>query len=596
MGRVKAKQVSVITKCTIDIRETTQTNQPFFESISNFATKCEDTLSLLTAILPPKFRGKTCTIDTTSNLVSWTPLSPNGGPGMLTLRKGTEEKTVAAYQKKIPLIEPFHWMKNKEHPIVPFQWQFQSASVLDPENQAYIDTLGSSLVSKLKTHYNSPHFCEFYGCFRGVIDTFKYNLEEDFEDMRFTSWFWEAFEKKEYNVHIIEKSTGRELSFDEIKETLKPDDEFLEDSDDEDSGSDLDSGSDSGSESESEESTPPIRKTFKKEESDDESVLSFVEIIEPSKDHSNNLEEADLDFEPLDSTVMVLNKKQVEGSVTSDETDTSFIDEFNIYVELPGMPAVVMYAETCQGTMDELLTQSDYAPVTTPEKEQIWSAWIFQVVAALCQLQGGLRLTHNDLHTNNVLWKETKEEFLWYKDSLDRVWKVPTYGRIFTIIDYGRAIFSINNFFCISSDYQDGRNAAGQYNFGPLEDPDEPKVMPNKSFDLCRLSCSLVRGLFPYNPEAKENPKVLTKERGWAMYETEHPLFNLLWSWLRGDNGANILETQDGSEKYPGFDMYIEIAKQVHGAVPNAQLAHPAMKGFMVKELPKGIKAITVPL
>jgi hypothetical protein len=255
-----------------------------------------------------------------------------------------------------------------------------------------------------------------------------------------------------------------------------------------------------------------------------------------------------------------------------------------------------MYAETCQGTMDELLNYSEYAPINTPEKELLWSAWTFQVIAALCQLQGGLRLTHNDLHTNNVLWKETTEEFLWYKDSLDRVWKVPTFGRIFTIIDYGRAIFSINNFFCISSDYQDGRNAAGQYNFGPLEDPDEPKIMPNKSFDLSRLSCSLVRGLFPYNPEAKENPKVLTKEKGWAMYETNHPLFNLLWSWLRGDNGANVLEMQDGSEKYPGFDMYIEIAKQVHGAIPHMQLSHPAMKGFMVKELPKGMKAITIPL
>jgi len=596
MGRVKAtKNTEKAMKINVDIRETTTVNQPFFDSISKFASCCEDTISLLVAILPTKFRGKACTIDTNSNLIKWTPLSANECQGMLQIHKGSEDVVVAAYQKKIPLIEPFHWMKHKERPNMPFIWQFQTALILDPENQAYIDALGSSLVSKLKNQYNSPHFCEFYGCFRGVIETFKYNLEEDFEDMRFTNWFWEAFDKKEYNIHIIEKSTGKELTLEEIKTILKPDDEFLEDSDSDEDESESEDESDSESESEKSES-PPVRKTYKTEkaDSDSESVLSFVEIIEAPISQDIGLEETDLSDEPLDSTILFLNKKA--ESVSSDETDTSFIDEFDIYVDLPGMPAVVMYSETCQGTMDELLSESEYAPVNTPEKEKIWSAWIFQVIAALCQLQGGLRLTHNDLHTNNVLWKETKEEFLWYKDTLDRVWKVPTYGRIFTIIDYGRAIFSINNFFCISSDYQDGRNAAGQYNFGPLEDPDEPRVMPNKSFDLSRLSCSLVRGLFPYNPEAKENPKVLTKEKGWNMYETNHPLFNLLWSWLRGDNGSNILETQDGSEKYPGFDMYIEIAKQVHGAVPNAQLSHPAMKGFIAKELPKGLKPITIPV
>ena len=465
MGRVKPAQISAqpTMKCTIDIRESGQGNQVFFDSISSEITKCEDKLSLLLPIMPTKFRGKSCTIDTGSSLVKWTPLSNTGGPGILQIRRGGEEKLVSAYQKKIPLIEPYHWMKNNERPNTPFNWQYQTTSILDAENQAYIDALGSHLVSKLLKQYNSPHFCEFYGCFRGVIEVFKYNLEEDFEDMRFTNWFWDALEKNEYTIHVIEKSTGKELNLEEIKSVLKPDEEFLEDSDSEDDSSDDDSSDDDSSEesSESENSTPLIRKsyTIDKSDSDSESVLSFVEIVDSTPVHQEiGLEETNLDFEPSDSTVMILNKK--EGSVSSDETDTSFIDEFDIYVDLPGMPAVIMYAETCQGTMDELLNHSEYTPVNSPQQELLWSAWIFQVIAALCQLQGGLRLTHNDLHTNNVLWKETKEEFLWYKDTLDRVWKVPTYGRIFTIIDYGRAIFSINNFFCISSDYQDGRNAA----------------------------------------------------------------------------------------------------------------------------------------
>ena len=306
------------------------------------------------------------------------------------------------------------------------------------------------------------------------------------------------------------------------------------------------------------------------------------------------MEEVDFDNKSVNSTPIYLNKPKTK-SVTSTDTNTSFFDEFDMYVDLPNMPAVVMYSESCTGTMDELLELSDYAPINSPEKEKIWSAWLFQVIAALAQLQGELRLTHNDLHTNNVLWKETKDEFLWYRDTNNRCWKVPTYGRIFTIIDFGRAIFSVNNFYCISSDYQDGRNAAGQYNFGPLEDSDEDIVYPNKSFDLSRLSCSLIRGLFPYNPPGKTGGKIITKESNYEVKETVHEVFNLLWSWLKADNGSNILEMKDGDEKFPGFDLYIQIAHTVHNAIPLMQLNTPAMKQFLIPSLAKDIKTIIIP-
>jgi hypothetical protein len=90
--------------------------------------------------------------------------------------------------------------------------------------------------------------------------------------------------------------------------------------------------------------------------------------------------------------------------------------------------------------------------------------------------------------------------------------------------------------------------------------------------------------------------KVITKERGWEIRETNHPLFNLLWLWLRSEDGENILEKQDGSEKFPGFDLYIEIAHHVKDAVPRLQLSHPAMKIFLVKELPSDCKPINIPV
>jgi hypothetical protein len=37
------------------------------------------------------------------------------------------------------------------------------------------------------------------------------------------------------------------------------------------------------------------------------------------------------------------------------------------------------------------------------------------------------------------MWKNTKEEYLYYKSRNGKIWKVPTYGKIFYIIDFGRA-------------------------------------------------------------------------------------------------------------------------------------------------------------
>ena len=559
---VKAKQAQSAVRCNLDICESRTIHTAFFESLE--FKFCEDTVPMLTAILPTKFRGKVCSLDSGCTLLKWTPDKPGVNEGLLTIKRDNKEETLSVYQKKIPLIDPFQWLKYKEKPNLPFVWKNQDKKVLDPENQAYIDILGSSLVSKIPVLYNSPHFCKFYGCFRAVADVYKYNLADDLDDIRFTNWFWNAIENKEFILNMVEKSTGRSLSLDEIKEILKPDDEYLEDSD---------------SDSDSEDNNTILEQT----------PTRYV--------HNIDLEEVSLDDKSIDSEPIVLTAKKgsANSSINTSSTDNSLNDEYDIFIELSQMPIVVMYIEKCEGTLDELL-ETENTPIRSVDDELQWSAWIFQIIAALCQLQGDLRLTHNDLHTNNILWKKTDQEYLFYKDSLGRSYKIPTYGRVFTIIDYGRAIFSINNFYCISSDYQDGNNAAGQYNFGPLEDSDEPRVYPNKSFDLSRLSCSLVRGLFPYNPASKMGGKVITKEQGWEICETNHPLFNLLWLWLRSEDGENILEKQDGSEKFPGFDLYIEIAHHVKDAVPRIQLTHPAMKGFLVSELPSDCKPINIPV
>ena len=146
----------------------------------------------------------------------------------------------------------------------------------------------------------------------------------------------------------------------------------------------------------------------------------------------------------------------------------------------------------------------------------------------------------------------------------------------------------------ISSDYDDGHDAFGMYNFGPIEDETQPRVHPNRSFDLCRLACSLLRGLFPVNPVSKEKGMILTKEGSWEVRETSQAVFNLVWGWLKTKDGKNCLETESGEEKFPGFDLYSYIAANVHSAVPRDQITKQCFRKFMVQGAVPAIQTCSI--
>jgi hypothetical protein len=204
------------------------------------------------------------------------------------------------------------------------------------------------------------------------------------------------------------------------------------------------------------------------------------------------------------------------------------------------------------------------------------------VVAALTVAQTIIGFTHNDLHTNNIVWIPTKEEFLYYTLKSGATFKVPTFGKLFRIIDFGRAIFTINKAQFISDDFRVGNDADGQYSFYPLhENPDE-EVLPNPSFDLCRLAVSLFEALYPNRPDELEGGNVLSSEDGFVVNETVSPLCNCLWSWMIDDFGANVLLNPDGSERFPDFDLYKHIAAYVHVAIPSQQFTHPTFDQFQI--------------
>jgi hypothetical protein len=284
------------------------------------------------------------------------------------------------------------------------------------------------------------------------------------------------------------------------------------------------------------------------------------------------------------------NSDVSEHSDDSDSYESDQSDDFDVDIclEIPNMPIILIAQEAQEGVMDHLLEldEVDGCERGTQGWEARWIAWMFQVTAALTFLQSAICFTHNDLHSNNILWQKTATKFLYYQTKNGTVWKVPTFGKIFRIIDFGRSIFRLGKRLWVSDDHWPDQDAGDQYNFGPFFDHRKPKIVPNPSFDLCRLAVSLIDGLFDEPPPKKKGKAVpiMSEEDSWKVYETKSPLYNLLWSWTVNDKGQTIYEDKNGDEKYEGFDLYIRIAQDVHGAVPKDQLHRPVFQQFLHKQ------------
>jgi hypothetical protein len=452
-----------------------------------------------------------------------------------------EMKDISGFCKITHLLDAYKMIQGDypmaQHPALPAPGK-RSAKVYskihDPHNQAYVDAVACYMLSKFRESDHSPHFSLFYGSYLAIAKKYYYNITEDFPDIRFESWFWKK--QKEGIFKLVAFNGGLPLA---------PDDPLIE------APEDLDSES----ESESENSESSL--------SDFKAGDTLSEVSGGSL-HSASISTA-------------------SSSEESYESDGPGKD-YRFFAELSEFPTMLMFLESNKDTMDSLLEEGNPnmdAEVGTKEWEERWTAWLFQVIAALCQIQSLWAMTHNDLHSNNILWVPTDKEFFYYKSNDGRIWKVPTYGKLFRIIDFGRAIFTHNDILCISDDYWPDNEAGTQYNFGPFYNPKEPRVYPNPSFDLSRLSVSIIEGVFLETPAEKEDGEVMSSEDGRVQKETVSELFNVLWSWLIDDEGRNVLWDTDNSERYPGFDLYCVIAQKVKGAVPREQLDRTLFSHFV---------------
>jgi hypothetical protein len=225
--------------------------------------------------------------------------------------------------------------------------------------------------------------------------------------------------------------------------------------------------------------------------------------------------------------------------------------------------------------------------MTKEQDSQKHLAWLTQVMFALAYAQRNFGFVHNDLHSNNIVYVPTKDEYFYY-NLAGTLYRVPTYGYLIKIIDFERGVTSIritgmkDSKFFMSDHFSVNEEAGGQYNYPPFYVGKYAEVKPNPSFDLVRLATSLFWDFFPKGPDSEE-------------YKN-NTIFHLFKKWLTLEDGTSVLFGKEDPhhDRYHGFTLYKAIARYCKdNAVPRKELL--SLKTvYEVPGVPMGVVALNI--
>ena len=289
-------------------------------------------------------------------------------------------------------------------------------------------------------------------------------------------------------------------------------------------------------------------------------TLDDYDSNDNASDHSTvDYSDSDVDVDDNASNQTEVWETDSEHSEceTDNESD-NYNENENLLLVINKIPTNVIAIECCESTFDSILENNE---ITIEELESA----MFQVIAMLYLYQQAFKFTHNDLHTNNIMFVSTTKEFLHYK-ILGKYYKIPNYGKIYKIIYFGRSMYNVNNTLLCSDSFSANGTAHTQYNCEPFYNPNKPIIEPNYSFDLCRLACSMLDFII-------DDFKCIETYR-------KVPVYDLIISWLYDDNGVNVLYKKNGEERYPEFKLYKMIARIVHNHTPEKQFSHVCFKSY----------------
>lgn len=447
------------------------------------------------------------------------------------------------FVKYSPLLDPLRYMigKYEEHRehirVLPTLNAAHSISKLDDvNNSAYTDGFFYYLTSMLKEKSFFPHGIDYYGSQLAIQKYYKINVEDDLEYLSGSQFFNENI----HNLFVLTNSqydgyggTCKNKDPLKINTTLKHNftccsleelSNNVETIDDIELADEL------------------IYENMNKQKNSIENEKSEV----TSETDSSN---SSLNYSSTESKNDDENEEESQWETEdSEESEESTMDE-EAHAIIYDYPVQMICLEKCEGTLDSMFENCEI-------NEDNGSAILFQIIMILLCYQKVFHFTHNDLHTNNIMYNETSMPYLYYKYK-NQYYKIPTNGKLFKLIDFGRSIYKFDGKTFCSDSFAPSGDASSQYNCEPYMNEDKPRIDPNMSFDLCRLGCSIYDFIIHDDNHKKYNELQKTIVR-----------------WCSDDSDKNILYKKNGDDRYPNFKLYKMIARNVHKHTPDVQLEY----------------------
>lgn len=478
---------------------------------------------------------------------------------MCDLYNATSPKTSEVFFKYSPLLDPSKYLIGKYDvddtnllSLPSFNKTISNLKVRDPNNAAYVDGFFSYLTSQLLHTHNFINALDFYGSFLAKKVDFEYNILDDIEYLNDSDFFhknngklFKIDNEIANNVFNFNTRNNKErltyISNDEVIDVSIIYDLENDTADDIFTPNNLDE-------------TPEKQLD----------LLYNYDIKDSHKSKSNTNSECSSRSSDSEENVDESSQDEDEDEDESYNDDSSTFSDDVMIATIPEFPVNVIALEKCVTTLDTLISENCDKMV-----DEEWGSMIIQIIMTLLVYQKTYGFTHNDLHTNNVMYIETDTPFIYYK-ALGSTYKVPTFGRIFKIIDFGRAIYKFRGNIVCSDSYHQKGDAANLYNFEPYFNDKKPRLEPNFSFDLCRLGCSLLDFFIDDIGEDADDPS----------YAAKH----IIMDWCLDDKGRNVMYKTNGEERYPDFKLYKMIARTVHNSTPELQLEKKYFNKFHINE------------
>ena len=498
----------------------------------------------------------------------------------------SKTRTDNVFCKVVPLVDPYKYMVGKlfdapEIYNIPTldNKDASHASLLDMNNNGYVDGMFVYFSNMLSHHYGFAHGLAHYGSFIGVKRNLNVNIYDDVEYLSTSSFFNKHrnvdFTVDDYSYLLNDIIEDDDANDDKKKAIVIHGTGDLEMDDPlgltgydaafQCTGTDTDTDTRilTLNDIVSTDLVPIDLKHVNGEITlDNKSVKSTSSCSSrTSRTTSNGSDGADEDKSEWGDESSSGESGGSGGSGESGESgESGGSDESDEIVNatIPRLPVELIFMEKLEYTLDSLMMGEEELDDTE------WMSILMQVIMTLIVYQKVFSFTHNDLHTNNIMFESTKKTHLYYKYR-DVVYKVPTFGRIAKIIDFGRSIYTYNGVVICSDSFKPGEDAATQYNTEPYFNASKPRLEPNLSFDLCRLACSIY-------DEVVDDPDDFG----------DSGIAKLISDWCKDDNDLNVLYKRNGDERYPSFKLYKMIARAVHRHTPDNQLLRPEFSQYAI--------------